>query len=155
MFGLRMVNGSMSERNDPQVERLQRLNAVLRHRSEKNERFVEEINELVRRFAALDERTDRLVMGRVVRVAAFNDPSLDDTGLIWIPALKVPDGLGMVLVEMNEYAHLLCDAVPLELRCGQQFLAYSECTPQMRTAVVAQTLGLLDRLLAAVATGES
>lgn len=145
----------MSERNDPQVERLQRLNAVLRHRSEGNERYVEEINELVRRFAALDERPDRLVMGRAVQVAAFDDPGQDDTGQVWIPALKVPDGLGLVLVEMNEFAHLLCDTVPLELRCGNQFLPYHECTPQMQRAVVGQTHGLLDRLLAAVASGES
>lgn len=145
----------MSERNEAQVERLQRLNAVLRHRSEGNERYVEVINELVRRFAALDERSDRLVMGRAARTAAFDDPTQDDTGQVWIPALKVPDGLGMVLVEMNEYAHLVCDAVPLELRCGQQFLPYLDCTPQMQIAVVAQTHGLLDRLLAAVATGES
>lgn len=106
-------------------------------------------------FAAIDERPDRLVMGRTVQVAAFDDPGQDDTGQVWIPALKVPDGLGMVLVEMNEFAHLLCDAVPLELRCGSQFLPYHECTPQMQTAVVAQTHGLLDRLLAAVASGES
>jgi len=145
----------MSEENDGNVERLQRLNAVLRHRSEGNEHFIEEINGLVRRFAALDERPDRLVMGRAVHITAFDDPVQDDTGLVWIPALKVPDGLGMVLVELNEFAHLLCDAVPLELRCGSQFLLYAECTPRMKTAVVGQTHGLLDRLLAAVATGQS
>jgi hypothetical protein len=145
----------MSERVSSNVERLQRLNAVLRYQAEGNERFIEEVNGLITRFAPLDERTERLVMGRAVHVTAFDDPSQEDTGLVWIPALKVPDGLGMVLVEMNEFAHLLCDAVPLELRCGNQFLRYGECTPQMQLAVVGQTHGLLDRLLAAVAMGQS
>ena len=90
-----------------------------------------------------------------MRVTAYDDPGLEDSGQVWIPALSFREGLGTVLVDLHEFSYLRALEVPLETAAKNQFLRYEECTVKMRFAVLEQAEALIDRSLSILLLDQS
>lgn len=145
----------MSEQSNPRMENLRRLNAEIRRQLEVAEMLAGELNEIIARLVVVDHWRNHVVLARAVRIMKYEDPQLDDSGQVWMPALRIPDGLGMVLADLNEFGYLAERTTPLETALNNQFMPYEDCTAAMRLAIVDQIPCLLDRLSAAFALGQS
>lgn len=138
-----------------EIEELRTLNAMIRHKLEVGEAVAEQIREVIERIGKVEHIADRLILGRAVRVASYDDPQLDDSAQVWIPGLSFREGIGVVLVDLHEFSYLRTEPRPLEAAFKNQFVVFSQCTAKMRDAVWGQVHALIDRALVIALIDES
>ena len=89
------------------VEQLQDLIVRLRSQLEQSEAHIPTVNSAIQRLAELDLVTPQTLLGNVVHTQCYPaDSGITDAGLVLQVALKIPEGLGIVTWDSEQYMTL-------------------------------------------------
>jgi hypothetical protein len=126
----------MKSRFDEMAEQLASLNLQIKHDIEQAEAKVERVNQL-----ALELGRSGLLARQVILGVAFERPydadsPLQDSGQIIQAVLRIPEGLGVCVWDMEEFVALQSSAAGLESRAGIVFQPYDACGAAEKRFVV-------------------
>ena len=118
----------MKSRFDEMAEQLASLNLQIRHDMEQAEAKAERVNQLVHELGETGLLTDQVVLGSFFERAYDASDSAHDSGQIVQAALLVPDGFGICLWDMVEYAGLRNSQDGLEAHARAKFQPFEACS---------------------------
>ncbi len=103
----------MSKKQRRRLKRLQRLLLRIRNAAEHAEAQAVELNALARQIAGVGIIPDQAIVGKPLLVRDY-EVSTDESNTvqIWHAALLLPDGIGALLWDSEEYQDLPCDFAP-------------------------------------------
>jgi hypothetical protein len=129
------------------LERLRDANLTLRHRLEIAQAVVPEINSNLSRLLALQALPDITLLGAVIHQQPYAT-GLGPTasGQVFLANIRIPGGLGVLLLDSEEYLELKGEAEGFERAAATKFLAFDECPPAIQAMLLPQVAGLLEQL---------
>jgi len=138
---------NMEEGLNSRIDRLQQLNLRWRQQLEVAETYIPPLNELLARLAPLDLMNGLLVLGDGTCYRAYNpEADRDDSALVYQAAAYVPDGIGVVVWDQDEYLEAARAPTGMEEQSRSKFLNFDLCSNGLQALLVEQVPGLLEKL---------
>jgi len=134
---------------NPQIERLNRLNAVLRHKLERAELSLPMINNVLDQLSRLNLLGGMMILGNIIH----HDSHLSgngDSGNVYLAALSLPGGIGVAILDVENYEDGVRATGGIDRAARNCFVPVDQCSLGIQSLLVDQVPELLDRLLSAL-----
>jgi hypothetical protein len=128
----------MNKKQRRRLKRLQRLLLRIRNAAEHAEAQAGELNALARQIAGVGIIPDRAIVGKPIFVRDYRlSTDESNTVEIWHAALLLPDGIGALVWDSDEYLDLPSEFEPSVAEARWHFIPFVTC-PLVAKALLAQ-----------------
>lgn len=127
--------------------RLQSVNLTLRKRLELAQAIVPELNLHIARLLTIEAVPAAALLGDVVRQSPYAQGlGPVDSAQVFLATIRIPGGIGVLLIDSEEY--LAARKLPegLESEAATKFLMFADCPPAIQALLLPQVTSLLTRL---------
>jgi hypothetical protein len=141
----------MSKKQRRRLKRLQRLLLRIRNAAEHAEAQAVELNALARQIAGVGIIPDQAIVGKPLLVRDY-EVSTDESNTvqIWHAALLLPDGIGALLWDSEEYQDLPCDFAPSIAEARGRFIPFLACPPVAKALLAGHAESLFGEVISLV-----
>jgi hypothetical protein len=139
---------TMPENLSDKIAALAQLNVNFRQQLEQSELHVPRINEQIAALAALGGHDQLAIEGDVVLQRPYLPqfgPS--DSGQIYQAVLLVPEGIGVVIFDLEDYLYRRDNPQAEEFCLSARFQGFDLCSSFLKAALLPQVESLVSRLL--------
>jgi len=141
----------MSKKQRRRLKRLQRLLLRIRNAAEHAEAQAVELNALARQIAGVGIIPDQAIVGKPLLVRDY-EVSTDESNTvqIWHAVLLLPDGIGALVWDSDEYLDLPSDFEPSIAEARGRFIPFVACPPVARALLAGQAESLFGEVISLV-----
>jgi hypothetical protein len=139
---------SVSENLSDKIKALSQLNLTFRQQLEQAELHVPRINEQIAALAVLGGHDQLAIEGDVVLQLPYL-PNLgpNDSCQIYQAILLVPEGIGVVILDLEDYRFRRENPQAEEVSLSARFQGFDLCSSFLKAALLPQVESLVSRLL--------
>jgi hypothetical protein len=138
----------MNKKQRRRLKRLQRLLLRIRNAAEHAEAQAGELNALARQIASVGIIPDRAIVGKPIFVRDYRlSTDESNTVEIWHAALLLPDGIGALVWDSDEYLDLPSEFEPSVAEARWRFIPFVECPPVAKALLAGHAESLFDEVM--------
>jgi hypothetical protein len=138
----------MNKKQRRRLKRLQRLLLRIRNAAEHAEAQADKFNSLANQVARVGIIPEQAVVGKPIFVRDYSPPSDESNSVqVWQAALLLPDGLGAIVRNSNEYLDLGADYEPSVAEARWHFVPFERCPLVAKALLALHTEALLDKVI--------
>ena len=130
------------------IQQLQDLIIRLRSQLDQAEAHLPALNNVIARLAELSLIPERTLLGHIVHMRDYEPGTgIIDSGMVLQAALRIPDGLGIVVWDTEQYTLLRNSPQGLEGEVVMRFFPFAELDPPLKALILPHTESLLERVI--------
>jgi len=138
----------MNKKQRRRRRRLQRLLLRIRNAAEHAEAQAGELNALAREIASVGIIPDRAIVGKPILIRDYRlSTDESDTVQIWHAALLLPDGIGALVWDSDEYLDLPPEFEPSVAETRWHFVPFVACPPVAKALLAGHAESLFGEVM--------
>jgi hypothetical protein len=145
---------TMSNELRKSIEDIRRLILMIWRNAERAEAVAVPFDELARHLVVVGIFTERAIVGETIMARSYS-PTGDecDTCEVWQAAILLPDGVGALVWDSDEYVDLPSEYEPSIAEARYRFVAFAECPPVAKALLLDHVSSLFAQILERMRSG--
>jgi hypothetical protein len=138
----------MNKKHIKRLKRLRRLLLKIRRAAEHAEAQAAELNSVASQVARVGIIPEQAVVGKLIFVRDYSPPSDESNSVqVWQAALLLPEGLGAIVRNSNEYLDLGADYEPSVAEARWHFVPFDRCPLVAKALLSLHTEALFEKVI--------